>query len=77
MDDIRREGVAIISLIMVLTRSAFGSKLLVVFVAEESVTMIFQLLRLLLHSRRPCICIGDEVVASEADPNWKYLSKVA
>lgn len=63
-----REGVDILPLSMVMTRLVFVTVLLRVFMAEGSVTLLFQLLQSHLHIGRPCLCVGDKMITGEADP---------
>lgn len=52
-----REGVAVTPLLVLITILVFVVKLLMVFVAEDSVTAKLRLPRSWLRSRRSCVCI--------------------
>lgn len=51
------EGVAALRVLMAGTRSRFVGELFMVFMAEESVTVTFRLLRSRLRSTRPCVSV--------------------
>lgn len=68
------ESVAVLSLFMALTRLVFVSESFVVFVAEESGPMTFPILQSRVRSGHSCVCVGDEAVAGEADPDRRLLS---
>lgn len=67
------EGASILPLLMAMTQSVLVGELFMVFMAEESVSITFQLLHSPLRSKLPCIRFGEGAVAGEADTDWRLL----
>lgn len=72
-----REGVAVPRLLMATARSIFVGELFMMFVAEKSDPMTFPLLRSFLRSERPCVYVGDDVVAGYPGQDKRLLKDEA